>query len=92
VLLFHFAGEQSGEDGIPGKSRGSGQNRVISRLLLNVEVIQNDGLNDFPLVVAKVVDEQEEQRISFTRGNTFFFMSWCDRMGLSPFGSFSQSS
>ena len=54
---------QSGEERIAGILRSSRQNAVIDVVGLHAEIGLNQRLDGLPLVVAKVVDDDEEQRL-----------------------------
>ena len=57
IFFFDFGGHESAEHGVSGELGGGGDDAVEEGVLFGVEVLFDGGLEEFPLVVAEVVDE-----------------------------------
>src|SRR5690606_4850969 len=64
--LGHFARQLTGEYGVPGISCRGREYRVVGALLFHGEIGGQYRLDNFPLVVAEVVDYDEKYGIAFT--------------------------
>ena len=69
VFALDFRRQQSGEHGVAGELGGGGQEGVVDIVAFDAQVLLQQWLDGLPLVVAEVVDDDEEHRVvAFEQG------------------------